>query len=366
MATIPGLDADVFFGTPETPLPDWKDIGPDDGDDDPVADRESVSGLLGFDLSEAYPDDDDLGDYPDGDDDDEEELKLDHPTVKPSPFLSKSWLRKNRGQPCKQGEAAALTGCIPNKEEPGQQPDSQGQQQQNPQQFTTETASAVVDKLAGDQSQEQPVQADTESGHVTLERVDHAQVPEYLVIESKEYLKSLPRPIRRTIIDYTVDDYHVINKDMRQCPPDFECVEDDTKIKIEELTKVIDGAPHLTDSVEVYRGLNFDQKDKLDAFLGEMTKLKDSGRAWQMPSFTSTSFDPEIASQFTNDRRRDSHPLMIRIKAKSGLYVEPISDNGGELELIQSPKASYKVTGVGKASLKNNTLILIELEEVTQ
>ena len=46
------------------------------------------------------------------------------------------YLTKDRGQPCKQGEAAELTGCIPAKEEPGQnnQPQQQaaGEQQQQP------------------------------------------------------------------------------------------------------------------------------------------------------------------------------------------------------------------------------------------
>lgn len=86
--------------------------------------------------------------------------------VKSSPFLTKSWLKKDagqqpknvRGQPCPPGYTPERDGCIASEDETGQKQSSQGQQQQAPQQ-TPETVGQAVDQLVGEQeTQEQPDQ----------------------------------------------------------------------------------------------------------------------------------------------------------------------------------------------------------------
>jgi hypothetical protein len=55
MASIPGLDADVYFGDAERPLPDWRQVLPetdDDADEPTEAERQAVIGMLGFDPRE--------------------------------------------------------------------------------------------------------------------------------------------------------------------------------------------------------------------------------------------------------------------------------------------------------------------------
>ena len=58
MPNLPGLDADVFFGDPGKPLPDWRaetpdDEGDEDDDDEPTTDQlKAVHGMLGFDPNE--------------------------------------------------------------------------------------------------------------------------------------------------------------------------------------------------------------------------------------------------------------------------------------------------------------------------
>lgn len=58
MATLPGLDADVFFGDVAKPLPDWRphahDEDHDDDDDEPLSpdERAALVGVLGFDPTE--------------------------------------------------------------------------------------------------------------------------------------------------------------------------------------------------------------------------------------------------------------------------------------------------------------------------
>ena len=56
MASLPGIDADVYFGDTEKPLPDWRAEVPEnedaDADDDSPENRAGVSAILGFDPAE--------------------------------------------------------------------------------------------------------------------------------------------------------------------------------------------------------------------------------------------------------------------------------------------------------------------------
>ncbi len=55
MINIPGLKSDVCFGDPDKPLPDWREVLPEEtGDDDEPSEdeRKAVHSMLGFDPSE--------------------------------------------------------------------------------------------------------------------------------------------------------------------------------------------------------------------------------------------------------------------------------------------------------------------------
>ena len=72
MASIPGLNGDVYFGDPEKPLPDWRaEIGEEDEDDDDDDTSEeqlaAVKAMLGFDPAELN----DEPEEPEEEDDDE-------------------------------------------------------------------------------------------------------------------------------------------------------------------------------------------------------------------------------------------------------------------------------------------------------
>ena len=69
MAKVHGLDADVFFGGVDEPLPDWRKVLANelaDDDEEPSRiDSEIVKSMLGFDPDELDDDDDDEeGDTP--------------------------------------------------------------------------------------------------------------------------------------------------------------------------------------------------------------------------------------------------------------------------------------------------------------
>jgi hypothetical protein len=59
MAEIPDLPADVYFGDPDKPLPNWREVladdaSEDDEDDDELSDdeRATLMSMLGFDPQE--------------------------------------------------------------------------------------------------------------------------------------------------------------------------------------------------------------------------------------------------------------------------------------------------------------------------
>lgn len=54
MATLPGMRADVYFGEPDAPLPDWRKAPPESDSDAPPtpAERKALESMLGFDPAE--------------------------------------------------------------------------------------------------------------------------------------------------------------------------------------------------------------------------------------------------------------------------------------------------------------------------
>ena len=59
MAEAFGLDADVYFGDFDEPLPDWRTAVNDDEDDEPTEDEQDAAvAVLGFDPDDEEGDDD--------------------------------------------------------------------------------------------------------------------------------------------------------------------------------------------------------------------------------------------------------------------------------------------------------------------
>lgn len=52
--SFPGFNSDVYFGDAETPLPNWREVLPEDSDDDELSPEEyaDVVGMIGFDPKE--------------------------------------------------------------------------------------------------------------------------------------------------------------------------------------------------------------------------------------------------------------------------------------------------------------------------
>lgn len=146
-----------------------------------------------------------------------------------------------------------------------------------------------------------------------------------------------------------------LNGRMRRCPPNFECLPDDptheseiSRQFMEDMVRAVEGAPLLPEPVTVYRGIDLSGrvyrgktgKDQAEELLEAAKAIKGSGDEFRMPSFTSSSLDPKEAADL------GGKSITFRILAKSGLYVESVSSQPEERELVQSPNTRYRVKHV--------------------
>jgi len=157
---------------------------------------------------------------------------------------------------------------------------------------------------------------------------------------------------------YTGSFAYTVNPAMRSCPPDFKCIKDPgTKKKMNHIMSALDKAGPLPEPVYVKRGITLTQST-IDKILAEAGELQKTGGHFNMPCFTSTSVEGGFGGNF-----------QFQIIARTGVYVGPgsgkgsgaISSHAHEHEVLQSPKANYKVVGfkpnhAGKA--------ILQLEEV--
>ncbi len=69
-----------------------------------------------------------------------------------------------------------------------------------------------------------------------------------------------------------------------------------------------------------------------------------TGEPIKYKPFMSSSLDPGTAGAFTANN--GGVETILEVTASRGLYVDPISKNSGERELLLPRNGSYKVTGI--------------------
>ncbi len=155
------------------------------------------------------------------------------------------------------------------------------------------------------------------------------------------YLQKLPQNQAKAIEEYTSDAYEDLNRKMRQCPPDFNCVKGGTFERlVAELEKAIANAPSLPEPVMAYRGVDMRDLKLRSKMESNLKGCLNSGTEFTFGQFVSTTI--WAGNEFIEDIDKDSG-FIFQIKAKKGLYVESISSNPGEKEFLQSANTKYKV-----------------------
>ena len=140
---------------------------------------------------------------------------------------------------------------------------------------------------------------------------------------------------RSEVVNYTGIGYIDLNKQMRKCPPKFECLQGYLKDRATLIQSAIDKAPKLATPIEVRRGIDV-SSSYFPKFLDLMKKREALGQHYQFPSFTSTSLN----KGFTGNVK--FHISGVR----TGLYVAPISQHKSEQEVLISPNTKYKIVKV--------------------
>ena len=160
-------------------------------------------------------------------------------------------------------------------------------------------------------------------------------------------------------MDYTAGSSSMINRTLRKCPETFDCLDPSFAPQIRrqsaELSEAISKAPPLPEGTELYRGVSFG--DISDEDKGKFLSNFRQGRTLSLGGFSSTTLDYKTAQAFGGGE------IMLKIKAKTGLYVGDVSAyKHDEREILQNQSTRYRVAGQGIN--KELTRYVIELEEI--
>lgn len=177
------------------------------------------------------------------------------------------------------------------------------------------------------------------------EPVGKDQIPAHVAAQGKELESSLDAADRQALDNYTSEpgagaanpstSYENINKAVRAGGPDS--LDPEARATFDRVNQI--ASRPLAEPVTTYRGVALKEPTR-SAFLSKMNDAALSGEAVQFSGITSTSLDPEIAGGHAKG------DVVFEIKAKTGAYIDPVSQVGGERELIQAHGTRYKVVAV--------------------
>lgn len=139
---------------------------------------------------------------------------------------------------------------------------------------------------------------------------------------------------------------------MRKCPETLDCLSADQKKNTENAEKAFAKAGKFTTPVNLYR--KFPVKN-LKNFEKAIAYAASTGEEIRFPGLKSTSVHPD----------KWSGNVHLKIRAKSGLWVEPFSHVPGEMEVLQGHNVRYVVKGYKKITQDYGGQALeVYLEEV--
>jgi len=160
--------------------------------------------------------------------------------------------------------------------------------------------------------------------------------PEEIADLMREYLAEVPEAGQYAVKWYTDDNFKDLNRSLRR---GFD-LDDKQERNFGRLREVIRRAPVLPEPVLVWRGIELHGQD-LTNFLDLAKEAQRKGMFLQTPGFVSTSFDPQKIQSFGGGRG-----IAFEIETRRGIYVESLSTNSGEYELVQDHDSAYEVLGV--------------------
>jgi hypothetical protein len=168
----------------------------------------------------------------------------------------------------------------------------------------------------------------------------------------------------KAIIDeYTGVDSFAINRLLRKSKTFEKAILDDKYgLAIEVLQGALEDAPSYRGTV--YRGLRFEKRKEFDAFMRTVKEAADNDSPLLFKGFTSTTPDEMASYSFLG--APENHNVLIKIKSRSGVVIEGLSDVKSEREVLLGAHSKFKVVGLTskKQPATGGTLWILELEEL--
>lgn len=157
------------------------------------------------------------------------------------------------------------------------------------------------------------------------------------------------------VVYYTDNGYRTLNADMRKCPPEFTCLDDVMRQRVERIEKAIAMAAPLPKPAVVHRAIANLDAETVGSLLAAAQACEDGETPFALPSITSASFSEKATGNFAGHA---SDTVRFEILAKHGLPVESITATKDEHELLLSAHARYHVRDVD-----GNTIFLEQIHD---
>ena len=184
-----------------------------------------------------------------------------------------------------------------------------------------------------------------------------------------KWMESLTPAEKNSIESYCENAHQGINQALRHCGDTPECFKKQQGEKIpydfhkmyKDITAAIKKFGKLPEPVTVYRGIASLGAGELLPKLAEAIKNK---APIQLLGITSTSMDETAITKFLGSYLK-SRAIVLRIKAKSGAYVEGLSRFSKEREFIQTSGIKYRVLSINQnEKLGGKKRTVVDLEEI--
>lgn len=158
----------------------------------------------------------------------------------------------------------------------------------------------------------------------------------------EEVVESLPAEDRRLLEDYTrfnrgrQVNWQQVNAKLLRGEP----LQADESAAQESLRRVLREAAPLPRVTTIHRGLSLDQSS-LNALLSTLTEASVKGEPFAFRSNSSASLNPERALKYATKPGRER--LLFEIKARTGIYMQRITTQGDDFEILQGDFVRYNV-----------------------
>ncbi len=157
----------------------------------------------------------------------------------------------------------------------------------------------------------------------------------------KEYDGKVPHALSSAISKYTGSGYTTMNNILRGLVSQEVIDKNPNTLQaIANADAYLRSAPKYVG--DTYRGV------KKGVFFDDMMKSLNSGEPYEMQGFSSSATVPDKA--WTTGSKWDDK-VLLKIKSKTGVYVDPVSSNKGEDEVLHNTHMKYKVVDYKKMEI---------------